>query len=98
MDFKLLIAARKALDDLWKSADLRGRCWGSKRKENPHWEPSQIENPYASSNITLAVGDELVTISMSEHGRLRIHEFRKVKGTVLGKKIKTIFEREGLIF
>ncbi len=86
MDFGPLIKARKALESLWKSADLKGRCWG----------PKHNNNPYAFSNITIAVGNELVTISMDRNGRLVIHEFRKTEGTDLGERVREIIKKQEL--
>lgn len=73
-----LVLARKALESLWGVADLKGRCWGPKREGNA----------FALSNITLAAGDEMVTISKNSKGELVIHEFERVGGTILGKRIR----------
>lgn len=86
MNFTPLIRARKALDSVWKRASLKGRCWGPKRKDNP----------YSASNITIAVGEELVSISQDTDGNLKIHEFRKTEGTLLGEEVRTTLQREGL--
>jgi hypothetical protein len=88
MDFEPLIEARKTLNPLWEFADLKGRCWGPKRKDNP----------YAFSNITLAIGNELITISMDGNKHLIIHEFRKTEGTALGERVKDILKEQGLPF
>ncbi len=48
------VNARKALNPIWKTACLKGRCWGPKGKK-----PSS----FAGTNITFAVGSELVSIS-----------------------------------
>ncbi len=53
MDYDLIVKARKALQLLWERADLKGRCWGPKREDNP----------YSATNITFAVKDELVSVS-----------------------------------
>jgi len=73
------VLARKALEGFWKRADLKGRCWG-------HRKP---ENPFAGTNITIAFEDHLVSISQKE-GALVIHEFARAKGTALGRRIKDI--------
>lgn len=88
MDFKPMIKAREALDSLWEKAWLRGRCWGLKLKRQ--------NNPYRATNITIAIGSELVSISQREDGVLRIHEFSRTKDTCLGKGIKKILQEEGL--
>lgn len=86
MDFTSLIKARKALEPVWKRASLKGRCWGPKKKDNP----------YGATNITIAIGKELVSISQDPDGGLRIHEFSKTEGTLLGQEIREILQREGL--
>lgn len=89
MDFTPLVRARQALNLLWeKEADLKGRCWGPKRENNP----------YSASNITIAIGTELVSISQDPDGSLRIHEFSRTEGTLLGERIREILQREGLSF
>jgi hypothetical protein len=89
-DFTNLIEARDALDPLWQSALLKGRCWG--RKDGT--------NPFACSNITLATETkgriELVSVSQTEDGKLKIHEFYKTKGTDLGFKTREALVRAGL--
>jgi hypothetical protein len=90
MDFKSLIKAREVLSPLWdfKKAWLRGRLWGRGKKDNP----------YRASNITIAIGKELVSISQGPDGKLRIHEFSKTENTSLGKDIRKILEKAGLSF
>jgi hypothetical protein len=84
------VLARKALDVLWNEADLRGRCWGLKKAGN---------NPYAKTNITVCIGNELVSISRSQKGdkKLIVHEFTKSEGTKLGNRVRDILEKEGLL-
>jgi hypothetical protein len=81
-----LVEARKALDILWTSVLLRGRCWGL-RKDN---------NIFAGSNITMAIGEELVSISQLPNGTLRIHEFARKERTSLGGKVREILSEKGL--
>ena len=88
MDSAPLITARKALNSLWKSSLLRGWCWGPKREDNP----------FSASNITIATEEELISISQTEEGKLRIHEFSKTKDTSLGNKAKAILLSKGLSF
>lgn len=88
MDYGPLIKARKALEGIWKSASLRGRCWG-KRKDG---------NPFGGSNITIAIDGELVSLSQEKDGTIRIHQFLKVEKNSLGDEIKEILKREGLSF
>jgi len=83
------VLARFAVDSIWKSSDLKGRCWGPKK--------SKKISPYAGTNITLAIGDELVTICQDkETGLLIIHEFRRIKRTKLGKKVRLLFRNKQL--
>lgn len=90
MDFESLIKARRALDPLWKKeAWLKGRTWGRRRKNE--------NNPYEGTNITLAIEKELVAISQGKNGRLKIHEFSKTQETSLGKRIREILRKEGLV-
>jgi len=86
MNFDNLIKARKILGPLWQEACLKGRCWGPKRPRNP----------YSASNITLAVKDELVSISQQPDGSLLVNEFIKTSGTKLGTRIKKLFKKERL--
>lgn len=88
MDFKDITKARKVLDPVWKASQLRGRCWGLKRKNNP----------YAATNITMAMESELVSVSQAEDGTLRIHEFSKAENTSLGNKVRQLLQKEGLSF
>ncbi|OGZ19090.1 MAG: hypothetical protein A2Z68_01675 [Candidatus Nealsonbacteria bacterium RBG_13_38_11] len=81
-----MVRARRILQSLWNQAWLKGRCWG----------PQTENNPYAASNITIAVGDELVSISQRD-SQLVIHEFVKSTGTQLGKKVRELFKEGGLI-
>lgn len=89
MKFTGLIEARKALNPLWKIAQLKGRCWGPKLKN---------DNPFFGSNITLAAGDNLVSVSQDPDGNLRIHQFIRTKTTMLGNAVKEIFKKENLNF
>jgi len=89
-DFSNLIKARKIIDPIWKSSLLKGRCWGDK----------DDKNPFARSNITIAAeinGQvEIVSISQTKDGKLKIHEFRKAEGTSLGSEVKELFIKSGL--
>ena len=75
------VQARLAVDSIWKDSDLKGRCWGPRG--------SGSGSSYAGTNITLAIGDELVTIS---HNRktdaLIVHEFKRIPRTKLGNYLK----------
>ncbi len=83
-----MVQARKALDSLWKEeAQLKGRCWGPKGKDNP----------FSATNITIAIGTELVSISQTDDGQLRIHEFSKTENTSLGERVRKILQEEGLV-
>jgi hypothetical protein len=86
VDYDLIILARKALQPLWEKASLKGRCWGPKR----------TNNPYSASNITFAVGEELVSISQKE-GSLLIHEFSASKGTILGSRVRKMLRDANLM-
>ena len=89
MDFASLITARRVLDSLWKKSLLRGsRCWGPKREDNP----------FSASNIIIATGSELISVSQNENGELRIHEFSKTENTSLGKEARAVLQSQGLSF
>lgn len=89
MDFTPLVTARRVLDSLWKKSLLRGsRCWGPKRKDNP----------FSASNIIIATEGELISVSQNENGELRVHEFTKAEGTLLGRKARAILQSQGLSF
>lgn len=89
MDFSSLTAAREILDPLWREALLKGRCWGSKKIKG---------NPFAASNITLALESELISITQNEDGSLRIHEFVRVeRETDLGEVVRCCLEGAGLV-
>ena len=60
--------ARKALEQVWKRADLKGRTWG----------PNKANNPFRRSNITIAIGREMVSIIQGENEQLII----KTKGVI----------------
>lgn len=81
MNFDNLVEARSILRPLWKKSDLRGRCWGLVGKGN---------NPYARSNITFAMREELVSVCQSPEEELVIHEFVKTKGTSLGAIVRNV--------
>jgi len=89
MDSDPVVAARKALGPLWDESLLKGRCWGLKSITN---------NPYNGSNITMVLGEELVSVSQGKDGALRIHEFSRAKNTSFGNQVREILRREGLSF
>jgi hypothetical protein len=77
------------VDLVWKNSDLKGRCWGPRGKERV--------SPYAGTNITLAIGDELITISENRKtGALIVHEFKRITGTKLGRQIKLLLKGKQL--
>jgi len=78
------VVARKVLDGFWQEAQLKGRCWGRKK-------PGNI---YAGTNITIAIGDEFITISYNKE--LVIHEFIRAKSTKLGNRIRKALRRQKL--
>jgi hypothetical protein len=83
------VLARFAVDAIWKSSDLKGRCWGPKGSKRP--------SPYAGTNITLAIKDELITVCLNkETGALILHEFKRVKRTKLGRKIRQLLQGKKL--
>jgi len=83
-----VVLARAALEDMWERVvQLKGRCWG----------PSKEDNPYKGSNITMAIGDELVSVCQGDDGRIRIHQFSKTDTTSLGAQVKEVFEQAGLL-
>ena len=82
--------ARKVLEPIWKEAFNNGTCgrtWGS--QTNP-------ENPYRASNITMAVGNELVIINEDKKGNLKIHGFKRDQ-TNLEKRIVNSLRENKLI-
>ena len=83
-----LVTARKALSAIWDASWLCGRCWG-RRKGNSN-------NPYAASNITIGVDEEIVSICLLRDGKLRIHEFRRVEATSLGNLVRQELAKAGL--
>lgn len=82
-NWQLLVSARKVLNSLWEDADLRGRCWGIKKESNP----------FVGSNITIAYGDELVSVCQ-DGSKIIIHEFIRTSGTELGEVVGRLL-REG---
>lgn len=83
--------ARRVLDVLWNEADACGRTWGRKKRDR--------RNPFFGTNILFAVADELVSVSWrrSRHGgKLVVHQFARVKTTVLGRKVKKTLRAAGL--
>jgi len=86
----ITVRARKALKSIWKVAQLRGRCWGTKQEEG--------KNPFMGTNITMAHKNEVVTVSQ-ENGILIIHEFKRTKEeTLLGDAVRQSLEKENLPF
>jgi hypothetical protein len=89
----LTASARKALDSLWEETDLRGRCWGRKKETS--------QNPFSGTNITIAEDNEAVTINalpdLNGNPVLVIHEFRRARGTALGRKVRKILDEAELI-
>ncbi len=75
--------AREALDSIWETASLKGRCWGIRKKGN------YSANPYSASNITVANDKgELVSVSQLLDGTLVVHQFvRVIGGTKLGNEV-----------
>jgi hypothetical protein len=92
MKDETLVKARAILRDLWKSAQLRGRCWGLPKKVAPE------QNPYYGSHVTLANNGELVSITQGPDGKLIFHEFAQISHTALGNKIREILRKKGLSF
>lgn len=83
---KITVAARNALDHIWKKVHLKGRCWGLKSKEH---------NSFCGTNITLGEGDEIVSVSERD-GELIIHEFVRAKGTSLGSEVREVLLKNKL--
>ncbi len=82
------VSARKALNALWERSQLRGRCWGLGGNNG--------NNPYKGSNITIADGRELVTISMNGKRELVVHQFALVQKTQLGKQVIGLLQKANL--
>jgi hypothetical protein len=86
-DFATLVAARKALDSIWKRSQSRGRTWG----------PKGEHNPLQASNIMLANEGEVVLITMQADGGLVVHQYCKcVSGTKLGNEVLQTLRRANL--
>lgn len=83
----ITVKARKSIDELWKNADLRGRCWGVKKKDG---------NCFRGTNITIGYGDEIVSVSERD-GKLVVHEFVRARSTTLGQKVKKLLKEKSLI-
>ena len=83
--FDPTVEARKILDKIWLQAQLRGRCWGKGKV-----------NPYKGTNITIASGNELVTISMNGEKELVLHQFKLAQKTKLGDEVLEILRKAGL--
>jgi len=81
------VKARKSLDGFWERADVKGRCWGPKRKDNS----------YSGTNITFALGDELVSVSMNGEGKLLVHAFKKAEKHQLSEEVKRILRQADLL-
>ncbi|GEM_PF-3432290 len=87
-DPDITVLARKCLQKIWETAGLRGRCWGLKSKNHRR-------NPYVGTNITMARGDEMVTVSCSDD-KLVLHQFKKAEITALGTEVRERLLAEGL--
>lgn len=85
--YALMIKVRKALNDLWKIALLKGRCLG----------PETKDNPYAATNIILATDMNLVSVSQTPKGKIKVHEFCRCTGCSLGTEIKVRLIKAGLV-
>jgi hypothetical protein len=78
--------ARKAIEKIWNKAELKGRPWSK----------MSTKSPFVGTNILVASGDELVSISYDyENDSLLIHEYQKSK-TQLGEEIRASLEKEKL--
>ncbi|HRZ95463.1 MAG TPA: hypothetical protein P5262_02760 [Candidatus Moranbacteria bacterium] len=85
----ITVKASAALRHIWDgNADLIGRTWG--RKKNGR------VNPFFGTNITLAKGDEMVSVC-ERNGELVIHQFKRTDSTELGEEIKKALIKSGLI-
>lgn len=74
------------MEPFWGKADLKGRCWGPKGKGGQ----------YTGTNITFAVGEELVSISKNGDG-LEVHEFARASKTKLGSQVKEILRKKKIL-
>jgi hypothetical protein len=79
----LMGIALKGILDMIKAIGFSGRCWGTK------------ESLFRGSHVTLAEGDEIASIFV-EGDKIRILEYAKTSGTVLGKKVRKILEAKNL--
>ena len=84
---------RELLKGLWKlkrkdpgedEAWLRGRIWGMEKFNN-------YNNPYKGTNITIAIGDELISICQPNE-KLVIHEFKLTSNTKLGRRVRKMLK------
>jgi hypothetical protein len=81
------VAARKALENFWRQAKLKGRTWG---KKEPH-------NDFGGTNITfLTPPGTLISVSAEEDRTLIIHEFVLTQNTTVGNGVRSVLETAGL--
>jgi len=66
-----------------KKVGFSGRCWGVKG------------SLFEGSHVTFGKGNEVASVFV-EDGRIRITEYQKTSGTVLGEEIRAILEAKNL--
>jgi hypothetical protein len=85
----ITVRASSALRHIWDGkADLVGRTWGRKKNGKT--------NPFFGTNVTLAIGDELVSVC-ERNGKLIIHQFKRSDSTELGKEVIEALSEAGLM-
>ena len=69
-------------DEAW----LRGRTWGMAKFNDGN-------NPYKGTNITIAIGDELISICQPRK-KLVVHQFKRVRSTALGRRVRKLLAQK----
>ena len=79
--------ALNRLINKFKYIGFVGRCWGILKN-----------NPHGGSHVTLAQGDEIVSVHVNTKGKAFIHEYKRTnKKTVLGDEVRErLLEGTGL--
>ncbi len=87
MEDHITVKARKAVDQIWKKCQSKGRTWGIKNNKNP----------YSKTNITMVNENNVIVLCEGRNGKIRIHEFCKaVGGTDLGLEIRLALKENNI--
>lgn len=91
LDWRILVAARKALDSVWEGPlfGCRGRCSGKAHAGENFQQGTHI-------NVNSLDGEFTVDIFQDPNtGELIIQEYQRVERTPLGDSIRAEFEKNG---